>query len=195
MEFKEGLTEASGERGRRLGYSAFGTCQFSGKAGKEVVLGLFGRKNRYGRKHAERVCGKEYNVLRCRSCRNRTNDILDVVYRVRNTGVLRNALIREIYLAVLVQSYVLEKCVTFNCVVDIGFGVFVEVDNFCIATAFKVEYAVVIPTMFVISDEEAFRVGRKRRLARAGKSEEDRRVLSVHVGICRAVHRGNAFER
>ena len=56
-----------------------------------------------------------------------------------------------------VQSNVLKQSVTFDCIVDIRFGFFVQVDNFCIASAFEVEYAVVIPAVLVITDQKTFR--------------------------------------
>ena len=49
--------------------------------------------------------------------------------------------------------------------------------------------------MLVIADQKTLRIGRERGLAGARKAEEHRRVLAVHIGICRAVHRCNAAER
>src|SRR5699024_11830420 len=47
-------------------------------------------------KYAERICGQEDHVLRCRSCGYRTHDFFNMVDRIGNTGILCHALIMEI---------------------------------------------------------------------------------------------------
>ena len=90
--------------------------------------------------------------------RNRLNDVVDVVDRVRYTCVLSYALVSEVDLAVLVNSYVLEESVATDCLVDIWLRYWVEVDNLCVAATLVVEYALVIPTVLVVTDEETLRV-------------------------------------
>ena len=81
--------------------------------------------------------------------------------RVRNTCVLCNALVSEVDLAVSSNSYVLEESVTTDCVVDVWLRLLVKVDNLSIAAALEVEYAVVVPSVLVVADEETLRVGRQ----------------------------------
>ena len=69
-----------------------------------------------------------------------------------------------------------------------------EVDDLRVAPALEVEDAVVGPAVLVVTDQRARRVGRQRRLARAGQSEEDRRV-SVVGHVRRAVHREHVAQR
>ena len=76
MKLKESLSEASGEGRCRLSDSSLCTGKFSCEARQEVVLSLLRCKNRYWRQYAESICGKEDYVLSCRSCGNRTNDIV-----------------------------------------------------------------------------------------------------------------------
>ena len=118
-----------------------------------------------------------------------------MIDRIRNTGVFGNALICEIDFAVLVQSYVFKQSVTFDCVVNIGLGILVEVDDLCIAATLEVEHAVVVPAVFVVADEQAFGIGGKSGFAGAAKTEEYSGVLSFHIGICRAVHGSNTLKR
>ena len=73
--------------------------------------------------------------------------------------------------------------VTTDSVVDIGFAVLVEVDYLGIAAALEVEYTVVVPTVFVVTDKETFGVGRKVVLPCTGQTEEDCGVLAVLVGV------------
>ena len=102
-----------------------------------------------------------------------------MVDRVRYTGILGYALVCEINLAFCVKGYVLKQCVSLDCVVDIRLGILVEVDNLCVAAALEVEYAVVVPAMLVITDEETLRVGRKSGLSGTGQTEEDSGILTV----------------
>ena len=118
-----------------------------------------------------------------------------MVDRVRNTGVLGYALVSEVDLAVLVNRYVLEQCVTCNGAVDVWLRLLVEVDDLCIAAAFEVEDTLVVPSVLVVTDELTLRISRKSRLACTGKTEEDSCVLTLHIGVGRAVHSSNALQR
>ena len=101
MQLQEGLAEAGREGRGGLGDAALGAGQLGGEAGEEVVLGLFRRQDGNRRENAESIRREEDDVVGGRSRRDRTNDVLDVVNGVGNTGVLGNALICEIDLSVL----------------------------------------------------------------------------------------------
>ena len=101
MQLQECLAEASGEGRGRLGDSTLGSCKLCSETGQEVVLSLLRSQNGYRRKYAECICGQEDYVLSCRCGRDRAHDVLDVVDRVRYTGILGYALVSEIDLAVL----------------------------------------------------------------------------------------------
>ncbi len=88
-------------------------------------------------------------------------NLLDEVDGVGNTCILGNALVGEVDCAFFVNGNIFQKRVATDCVVDVGFAIFVEVDNLGIAATFEVEHAVVIPTVFVVTDEETFGVGRQ----------------------------------
>src|SRR5699024_9474385 len=83
MQLQECLAKASGEGRCRLCDSTLGSCKLCCETGQEVVLGLLRCQNRYRRKYAECIGGQEDYILRCRSCGYRTNNLLDVVDRVR----------------------------------------------------------------------------------------------------------------
>ena len=151
-------------------------------------------QDRYWRQYTECICGQEDYVLSCRCRRNRANDFFDVVDRVGNTSVFCYALISEIDLTVCINCYVLKKSVTFDCIVDVRLRFFVKVDNLSVASAFKVEYTVVIPAVFVITDQETFRVCGKSCFTCSGKSEEDSCVFTVHICVSGAVHSCDAFQ-
>ena len=112
MQLQESLSEASREGRGRLGDSTLGSCKLCSETGQEVVLSLLRSQYRYRRKYTECICRQEDYILSCRCGRDRANDVLNVVDRIRYTGILGYALISEIDLAVLVQSYVLKKSVS-----------------------------------------------------------------------------------
>ena len=194
MEFKECLAEASREGGGGLGDAAFGAGELGGEAAEEVVLGLLGGEDRNGGEHTECVGAEEDYVLGGGTVRDGLNDLLDVVDGIAYAGVLGHALVGEVDFAFCVDGHVLEEGVAADGVVDVGLTVLVEVDDLGVATAFEVEDAVVVPAVFVVTDEETLGVGREGGLAGAGEAEEDGGVLAVHVGVGRAVHGGDALE-
>ena len=195
MKFEERLTETRTEGRSRFGDSAFRSGEFCGKAAEEIIFRLFRSEDGNRRKYAESVRTQENDGLSRRAVTVRTDNVFNVVNRIAYAGIFGYALVGKIDLAVFVNGDVFQKCVAVNCVINIRLRFFVEVDDFCIATAFKVKYAGIVPAVLVVADKQAFRVGGKSGLACAGKSEENRGVFAVHVGICGAVHRGNTFER
>ena len=132
MQLQECLAEACGEGRCRLCDSTLGSCKLCSESGQEVVLGLLRCQNGYRRKYAECVCGQEDYILSVRTGRNYIyilRDLLDVVDRIRYTGILCNALVSEINLAFCIQSYVLQQSVSLDCIVDIWLRILIQVDN------------------------------------------------------------------
>ena len=194
MEAEECCAEASRECGGRLGDATLGTGELAGESAQEVIFGLLGCEDAYGRKYSKGIGRKEDYILGGRTTA-RLNDVLDVVDGVRNACVFGNALVGEVDFAVFVNGYVLKESVASDSVVDVGFAFFVKVDNLCIAATFVVENAVVVPTVFVVTDEETFGVGGKGGFACAGQTEEDGGVFTFLVGVGRAVHGCDAAKR
>ena len=191
MELQECLAEACGEGRGGLCDAALCACELCCEAGQEVILGLLGGQDRDRRQYAESVSGKEDHVLSGRACGDRVDlqdDVLDVAERIGDTGVLCDALVREIDLAGSVHGDVLEEGVAGDGVVDVGLGFLVKVDDLGIAAALVVEDAGIVPAVLVVADEETLGVGGKRGLAGAGETEEDSGVLALHVGVGGAVH-------
>ena len=91
---------------------------------------------------------------------------------VGNTGVLGYALISEIDLSFFIQSNVLKQSVSLDCIVDIWLRLFVQVDNFCVAASLEVEYAVVIPAVLIITDQQTLRICRQSGLTCTRQTED-----------------------
>ena len=88
MQRQERRAEASGEGWCRFGDATLSTGQFGGEAREEVILGLIGSQARNRRQHAESVSSQEDNLSRVARFGNRLNDVIDVIDRIRNAGVL-----------------------------------------------------------------------------------------------------------
>ena len=194
MQFQECLSETCGECRSRLCNSTLSTCKFCCKSGKEVVLCLLWCQDRYRRKYAECVSRKEDYILCCRCGRNRTYNIFNMINRIRYTCILCYTLICKINFSVCIYCYVLKKGISADCIVDIRLRLGIQVDNFCITSTFKVEDAVVIPAVLVITNQETFRVCRQCCFTSTGKTKEDCCVLSIHICVCGAVHGSNSVQ-
>ena len=179
MQLQECLSKASGEGRGGLCDSTLGSGQLSGKSGQEVVLSLLRSQDGYRRQYAECICGQEDNLFRCRSCGNRAYNLLNMVDGIGYTGVLRYALIIEIDLSISIQRYVLQQSVALDGVVDIRLGLFVQIDNLRVASAFEVEDTVVIPAVLIITDQQTFGICGQSSLTSSGQTEEDSGVLAV----------------
>ena len=72
--------------------------------------------------------------------------------------------------------------------VDFGLRLPRQLDRLGVAAALEIEHAALPPSVLVVANEGAVRVGGERRLAGAGEAEKDRRIaLLADVG--RAMHR------
>mmetsp|Transcript_35738 Transcript_35738/g.52439 ORF Transcript_35738/g.52439 Transcript_35738/m.52439 type:complete len:294 (-) Transcript_35738:152-1033(-) len=70
----------------------------------------------------------------------------------------------------------------------------IQVHHLCIAAALEIENPIIVPAMFVVTDEVAGRIGRESCLARARQTEEDCCVASGPHSR-RAVHTHDALQR
>ena len=95
-----------------------------------------------------------------------------MVDRIRNTSVFSCALISEINLTVSINSNVFKQSVTFDSSVDIGFAFFIQVDNLSVATTFVVKYTFVIPSVFVVTDQQEEKLETVMNSLKAGLSLE-----------------------
>ena len=112
-----------------------------------------------------------------------------MVDRVRNTSILRYALIAKVNLSVGVYGYILEQSITTNRIVNVGFALLAQVNYLGVATSFVVENAIIVPTVLVVANELTLGIGRERCLTRAREAEKDSRLFAILTCIGRAVHR------
>ena len=159
-----------------------------------MILRLLRRQARHRRQHAEGVGGEENHFLRVARFRYRTHDIVDMIDRVGDAGVLGLAVVVIIDAAVFAHHDVLQQRIAADSAIDFRLRLLREFDGLGVAAAFKVENAVVVPAVLVVANQLAFRIGGKRGFAGAGKTEEYRDVARF-ADVGRAVHRGDAAQR
>ena len=99
---------------------------------------------------------------------------MDEFDRVRAPGILRNAGVGVIDIAVVIEHNVLEHCAETQCLKNVRLALGRKINRLRVTAAFNVKNAIVTPDMLVIADEMTFRVGRERRFARSTKTEEQR---------------------
>ncbi len=111
------------------------------------------------------------------------NDVIDMIDRVRDAGVFGFGTIVEINGAVFAHGDVFQQRITANRMINFWLRFFRQFDGFGVAAAFKIEHAVVIPTVLIIANQTTFRVGGESGFSGTGKAEEDRDIaFFTHVG-------------
>ena len=122
----------------------------------------------------------------------RTDDIINMVNRVRHAGVFCQRNITEINYAIVIENDIFKQSIAADGLIDIRFFFRVEINRLGVTTAFKIKHALIIPAMFIITDQHPVRVSRKRCLACARKAKEQRHITILpHIGG--TMHGGDAF--
>ncbi|MPM53125.1 hypothetical protein SDC9_99890 [bioreactor metagenome] len=116
-----------------------------------------------------------------------------MVNRIRNTRIFGGRTVGIVNIPFIVNSDVFEQCIPTDSSPDIGFFVLTQIDHFCVATPFVVENSVIVPPVFVVTDQVAFWIGGESGFSCSRKPEENGYV-SFCSHVSRAVHRSNAFQ-
>jgi len=194
MPNEERFAKTRRERRLRLFNANFGSGDLCGITADEVVHCLIGRQLADRWKNAERIAGKEDDVLGMAALAS-FFDVLDVVDRIGSAGVFGQRIVVIIDVASrFVEDGVFENGSELDGVINLRFAFSGKMDALRIATAFDVDNAFVGPVMLVVADELAARLSGEGRLARSGKTEEQAGVARLAF-VGRAVHRKEALLR
>ena len=87
------------------------------------------------------------------------DDVINVVDGVGNPGIFGFGGVTKIDIALLVHHDIFQQGVAPDGIVNVGLMLLAQVDGLGVAAAFEIEYAVVIPAVFVIPDKLPFGVG------------------------------------
>ena len=144
-----------------------------------MIHGLLRREAGDGRKDAEGICGEEEHVLRM-AANTGDHSVVDEfdgigsagIFGVANVGVIGNA-------GGGIEHHILEHRSVTDRVKDLRLLLLGEVDALGVAAAFEIEDAGGTPSMFVVADEMAQRIGGEGGLAGPGEAEEQRRFAVV----------------
>lgn len=179
---EEHAAKAGGEGGFGFGDTIFGAGDFGRVPRNEVVHGLLLGQPRHGGQHAKRVAAEQHQVARV-GADARNARVVDVVDWVRRARVFSHGIRVKVNGArVLVKHDILQDRAKPDGAPNFGLLRRFEADALGIAPALDVEHAVVRPAVFVVADQRARRVGRQRRLARAGQPKEQGDVArGAHV--------------
>ena len=109
--------------------------------------------------------------------------------RIRDSSVLSERSVREIDLPRdRINRRVLEDSSEADRAVNFGFSLIGEAQALGVAASLDIEDASLGPTVLIVSDQVAMRIGRESRFAGPGEAEEERDI-TIRPFIRRAVHR------
>jgi len=106
---------------------------------------------------------------------------------VRNASILGLGGIKVVGCSVGLDGDIFQECVHVDGAVNVGLGLFREVDGLGVATTFKVKDTVIVPAVLVVANQGAVGIGREGRLARSRQTKKERDV-SLLSDIGGAVH-------
>ena len=154
MARHEGGAKASGEGRLRLRHAPFGSGHTGGIAAEEMIHGLFRRQLRNRRQYAKGISRQHDDILRL-TAHPRCFDIGNEINRVRGTGVFRQRSIIQIaFTGQGIEHDIFQnRAESLRSGENFRFCLLAEIDHLGIATAFKVEDAIVGPAMFIIADQ------------------------------------------
>ena len=82
-----------------------------------------------------------------------------MINRIGNPGILRFRSIIKIHFSIRGNNHILQQGIPFNGIENIRFTLLAQVDGLCIASPFKIEDAIIVPSMLIIPDQGTFGIG------------------------------------
>lgn len=191
FERKEWLTKTGAESGLGLGDSGFSSGNLGSVSVEEVLHGLFGGELADRREDSESIGGEEDDVFGM-SANTGNARAIDEFDWVRAAGVFGDRFVIVIGGVIFVEIDVFEHRSEPDCVEDLWFFFFGEVDTFSVASTFKVEDSGVGPTVLIVADEVAIWVGGDGCFSGSGEPKEEGGIAGF-ANVCRAVHAHHIF--
>src|SRR4030095_11942151 len=138
--------EARRERRLRFSNTHLGAGDFCGVAADEMIHRVRGRKRADGRQHTKGVAREKDNVGRMTGDTGNLR-VLDKLYRVRASGILRDADVGVIDIAVLIEHNVLYHSAETQCLKNVRLAFGRKINRLGVTAAFDIENAIVTPDM------------------------------------------------
>lgn len=95
---------------------------------------------------------------------------------VGDTAILSDTCIMIVWHIIVAQDDIFQEGIRVDGSVNIGLGFLAQVNGLGIASSFKVEDTVLVPAVFVITNQGAVRVGRQRSLTGSTQTEEQSNI-------------------
>ena len=89
------------------------------------------------------------------SLRDRTNNIVNVIDWIGNAGVKGQAGIAEIDFAISIHHHIFQQRIAADCPIDFWLAGLAQITCLGVTTTFKIENAIIIPAMFIITNQAA----------------------------------------
>lgn len=174
----------------RLQHTILRTRRLGRIPSQEMITSLFRRQLRNGRKDTIGIASEHDDVLRLTLDMARDTRVGNKFDRISTTRVLRDRHVVIVWVPVCrIEHDVFENRSKPNRVVDFGLLLRGEVNRLGIASSFNVEHASVGPDVLVVSNQLTRWVSREGRLARSGKTKEERDVSLFDTNVCRRMKR------
>jgi hypothetical protein len=181
VESQESRTKASGKGCLWLSDTSFSSSHLGSVTGQEVIHRLSRGKLGDGREDTVRIAGEEEDGVGmvAKGLRLVVGNVVD---GVGDTAILSLLSVEVIhFLGDRIDHNILEKSIALDGTVDIWLRLLGEVDGLGVASSFKVENSLVVPSMLIVTDELATEKcedgKRERKVAYCGSAE--RVVLPV----------------
>ena len=144
------------ELSTKVEWNTLGTGKFGRKTAEKIILALISSKDAHWRQHTKGIGRKKNHILGSWAstfAMHRQNDFLDMVYWITHTSVLGDTLVGKIDFTFGIHSHILQQCVSTYGIIDVRFALFVKIDDLGITSTFKIEYAFVIPAVFIVANK------------------------------------------
>mmetsp|Transcript_18394 Transcript_18394/g.33340 ORF Transcript_18394/g.33340 Transcript_18394/m.33340 type:complete len:213 (+) Transcript_18394:376-1014(+) len=172
MKSHKGSSKACRKVGNGFLDSTFGSSNLGCVTTQKVVHGLFATEFGHWRQDTKGIARKKNDVigmssnLRLPVIVNVKDWIRDAsIFRFRNVEIVGN-IVRSLH------ADIFQERIRFNGPIDIRFRLFGKINRLGIATAFKVKDSIIVPTVFIITNEITMRICRESRLSSTGESKE-----------------------
>mmetsp|Transcript_8236 Transcript_8236/g.13091 ORF Transcript_8236/g.13091 Transcript_8236/m.13091 type:complete len:208 (+) Transcript_8236:540-1163(+) len=192
VQRQERSTKASTERGFGLCDAALCASHLGSVARQEVIDSLVGVQSGHRWEHTKRVTSQEDAVVWVTS-HARGLIVGDVIKRVGHTAILGLGGVSKVRpVGLWVNRVVLQQGIRADRTEDLRLILLLQVNSLGIAATLKVEDAIIVPSMLIVTKQVAARVSRQGGLASARQTKEKSSIASRAL-VGRAVHGHDAL--
>ena len=178
----ESTSETRREVGNRLLDATLSTSDLSSVSTEEVIHGLLSGQLADRRQHTISITCQEDDGLRM-TCHTVLLVVGNVIDRISHTTILSLAHIIKVKRTIRTNHHILQQSISLNGIPNIRLLLLRQIDRLGITTTLEVENTIIIPSMFIITNEESLRICRQCSLSSTRQTKEQSTV-SILTHIC-----------